>query len=137
MDGDELVVGGQHPRVVAPGCCRCDRVGERWIARQVVGHRWVATRQFIAGVPAGAPVVGGHDVFERRVPVGVEHHDRVGLHAVQPLATQPVEAVDDREVLATVHLQPGGQRQHQRRDVRDERGPDDLTHAGSVDRARG
>jgi len=76
------VVARQDPRVVATLRELLQRVRQLRVARHVVRDLAHAARQLVAGELPFAPLGRRDDVLERRLPVGVEDHDGVGLEPV-------------------------------------------------------
>ena len=80
-------------------------------------------------------LVTGEDVLERREPVRVEDHERVGARRVES-AAHVGEAGRERRVAATAELDALVLRQHDRRLVTEHGCGDDLTHRRSRSRSR-
>ena len=130
VDRKVRVVAGEDPRVVAARRFLLERRRQLGVARDVVRDAGHAARQLARREVAGAALGRRDDVLERRLPVRVEHDDRVRLQPVEHLRPHPPQARDEADLLAVVELLADVLGQHDGGHVGDEPGPDDLTHGG-------
>ena len=94
------------------------QAGELGVAREVVRHLRVATRQLLAGELARCAARARDTTHSNVVNQCVSSTTIVSaLQRIDALAAHAVQTVEDGEVLAVVHLEAHGLGQHQRRHV--------------------
>jgi hypothetical protein len=113
---------------LSPGLTRLrrDRVGKQRVARQVVAQILDHVRGFVAGERALMMRIGIDMVAEIGQPVGVEHdegRDAAFRRAAAEFAQRPHRVFPRRFERTARNL-----RQHQRRDVGDFGGKNELSH---------
>ena len=131
VDRQALVVDRGDPAVLDRRGLGGEGLGELGVALDVVGDLGHPAGELLGGVATRAARLGGDDELDRREPVRVEDHDEVGPQHVEDLPAHVEEPGVQRRLLAVVERAPLLVGEHDRGDVREHRGADDLTHGWS------